>query len=192
MMDQVPMIKGKRVLLRRPIESDVIDYLNVEVNEELERMYGGDTRNLKQTKTLEDANKFINAIIKNKIEWCVEFEGRFVGQARLTVIKSDNKARYAVGLFDPTVWNKGLGTEITQLVLRYAFEELGLHRVDLKVLEYNKRAIKCYRKCGFVQEGLEREGAFINGKYETDVLMSILEIEYHSLKDNFIEMCLLN
>lgn len=191
MMDQVPMIKGKRVLLRRPIESDVIDYLNVEVNEELERMYGGDTRNLKQTKTLEDANKFINAIINNKIEWCVEFEGRFVGQARLTVIKSDNKARYAVGLFDPTVWNKGLGTEITQLVLRYAFEELGLHRVDLKVLEYNKRAIKCYRKCGFVQEGLEREGAFINGKYETDVLMSILEIEYHSLKDNFLEMCLL-
>jgi [ribosomal protein S5]-alanine N-acetyltransferase len=129
-VNEAPVIKGNKVLLRQPVESDVIDYLNVEVNTELVRMYGGDTRNL-SPKTIENAQKFINAILNNKIEWCVEFEGRFVGQARLTVSEIDNRARYAVGLFDPSVWNKGLGTEITQLVLRYAFEELGLHRVDL-------------------------------------------------------------
>jgi ribosomal-protein-alanine N-acetyltransferase len=188
-MNEAPIIKGNKVLLRQPIESDVIDYLNVEVNEELERMYGGDTRNI-TSKTMEVAQKFINAIKNNKLEWCVEFEGRFVGQARLTVNQLDNRARYAVGLFDPTVWSIGLGTEITQLVLRHAFEELELHRVDLRVLQYNKRAIKCYEKCGFIQEGIEREGALIEGKYETDVFMSILDREYHSIKDIFIEMCL--
>jgi ribosomal-protein-alanine N-acetyltransferase len=111
---------------------------------------------------------------------------------RLTVNQLDNRARYAVGLFDPTVWSKGLGTEITQLVLRYSFEELELHRVDLRVLQYNKRAIKCYEKCGFIQEGIEREGALIEGKYETDVFMSILDREFHSIKDTFIDMCLLS
>lgn len=190
-MNEAPSIKGDKLLLRKPVESDVIDYFNVEVNEELDRMYGGDTRDL-PPKTMEDAQKFVNAIKNNKLEWCVEFEGRFVGQARLTVNKLDNRARYAVGLFVPSVWNKGLGTEITQIVLRYAFDELKLHRVDLRVLQYNKRAIKCYEKCGFIQEGVEREGALIEGKYETDVFMSILDREYESLKNNFIEICLLN
>lgn len=180
-MNEAPLIKGNKVLLRQPIEKDLVDFLSVEVNEELVRMYGGDTRNI-SPKTIERAKQFIDAIKSNKLEWCVEYGGRLVGQARLTVNETDNRARYAVGLFDPSVWGLGLGTEITQLVLQYAFEALKLHRVDLRVLQYNKRAIKCYEKCGFIQEGVEREGALIEGKYETDVFMSILDREYESIK----------
>lgn len=190
-MNEAPLIQGNRVILRQPVDSDIMDYLNVEPNKELVRMYGGDTRNI-EPKTLEKAKKFIEAIRANKLEWCVEFEGRCVGQARLTVNEIDNRARYAVGLFDPSVWGKGLGTEITQLVLQYAFDVLHLHRVDLRVLEYNKRAIRCYEKCGFVREGVEREGALIEGKYETDVLMSILDREYNSIKHTFVRMRLHN
>jgi RimJ/RimL family protein N-acetyltransferase len=50
--------------------------------------------------------------------------------------------------------------------------------VDLKVLEYNKRAIACFEKCGFIREGVEREGALIEDHWETDAIMSILEQEY--------------
>ncbi|UCZ55059.1 GNAT family N-acetyltransferase [Bacillus shivajii] len=180
-----PTMKGKHVILRRPKESDVWDYMNVEASEELVRMYGGD-RNKIGPKTIEKAQQFIQSIQDHELEWCVEYEGKMVGQARLTVNKVDNRARYAVGLFAPSVWGRGLGTEITQLVLRYGFEELNLHRVDLRVLQYNKRAIKCYEKCGFIQEGVEREGALIEGKYETDVLMSILSREYDEIKQTFI------
>ncbi|WP_108670427.1 GNAT family N-acetyltransferase [Peribacillus acanthi] len=176
-MNVAPVIQGKNVLLRQPIESDVMDYYQVESSKELIRLYGGDTRNIKP-KTFEEAQKFVDTIRANKLEWCVEFESRLIGQGRLSVSEIDNRARYAVGIFDPSVWGKGLGTEITQLVLQYAFDELKLHRVDLRVLQYNKRAIKCYEKCGFTQEGIEREGALIEGKYETDVIMSILDREY--------------
>jgi len=189
-LNEAPIIKGGKVLLRQPIESDLMDFLKVDVNKELVRMYGGDTTNL-SPKTKEKGIKFLESIKSNKLEWCVEFEGRLIGQARLTVSDNDNRARYAVGLFDPSVWGKGLGTEITQLVLHYAFGELNLHRVDLRVLQYNKRALKCYEKCGFIQEGVEREGALIEGKYETDVLMSILDREYLSIKNTFIKMSLL-
>jgi [ribosomal protein S5]-alanine N-acetyltransferase len=42
------------------------------------------------------------------------------------------------------------------------------------------------------QTKIQREGASIEGKYETDVFMSILDREYESLKENFIEIFLLN
>lgn len=180
MLNIAPAINGKTVRLRRPKESDVMDFFNVETSSELIRMYGGNTQQI-SSKTMEDAHKFIQSIQANKMEWCVEFEGRMIGQVRLTVNEMDNRARYAVGLFDPSVWGKGLGTETTQLVIRCAFEELGLHRLDLRVLEYNHRAIKCYEKCGFVTEGAEREGALIEGKYETDLIMSILDREYNEI-----------
>ncbi|MGG3806012.1 GNAT family N-acetyltransferase [Metabacillus fastidiosus] len=191
MKNAAPAIKGLNVLLRKPKDSDIFDYLEVEVSKELIRMYGGNTKRI-GSKTLEKAQKFIQSIRGNELEWCVEYEGKMIGQARLTVNDGDNRARYAIGIFDPSVWGKGLGTEITQLVLHYAFEELNLHRVDLRVLEYNKRAIKCYEKCGFVKEGVEREGALIEGKYETDVFMSILDREYYEIKKQFIKMILLS
>lgn len=186
-MNEAPSIQGRKILLRQPIEKDVTDFLRVDESEELVRMYGGNTQNI-APKTMQKAHQFIEAIKSNKLEWCVEYDQRLVGQARLTVNEIDNRARYAVGLFDPKIWGMGLGTEITQLVLQYAFEILGLHRVDLRVLQYNQRAISCYKKCGFIKEGLEREGAFIEGKYETDVLMSILDREYNLVKDTFIKM----
>ncbi|MDQ7096485.1 GNAT family protein [Desulfosporosinus sp. PR] len=81
-------------------------------------------------------------------------------------------------LFDSSKLNLGLGTEVTKLVLDFAFNILGYHKVYLRVLEYNKRAIRCYEKCGFIKEGKDREGAFIDGNYETDVYMAVLEDEY--------------
>jgi [ribosomal protein S5]-alanine N-acetyltransferase len=186
-MNQAPLIEGLKVKLRQPIDTDINDRFRCGRNKELVRMYGGDTRNLKPL-TIEDAVNFIEQIKANKLEWCVEFQDRCIGQARLTVSKDDRRARYAVGLFDSSVWGKGLGTEITQIVLQYAFEELKLHRVDLRVIEYNHRAIACYEKCGFVKEGIEREGALIEDKYETDIMMSILDREYIAIRDIFIKM----
>ncbi len=88
---------------------------------------------------------------------------------------------YATAIFDPNDWGHGYGSETTQAVLDYAFNELALHHVDLRVLASNKRAIACYKKCGFVQEGVERETVLISGGWDSDVLMSILEHEYGNI-----------
>jgi len=52
------------------------------------------------------------------------------------------------------------------------------HRIDLKVLDYNHRGIRCYEKCGFKKDGILRENALIDGKYYSDIVMSILDYEY--------------
>ncbi len=174
---KAPALQGKRVLLRLPLPRDIEDRLSCGRHAEIIRMYGGDTRNLAPY-TREDAEAWYRGIDALPLGWVIEHGERCIGLARLTVAESDRRARYAVGIFDISKLGMGLGTEATRLVLGYAFNTLNLHRVDLRVLEYNKRAIACYEKCGFVREGVERESALVEEKWETDVMMSILDREF--------------
>ena len=61
-----------------------------------------------------------------------------------------------IGIEDPARLDRGLGTEALRLALGLAFAT-GLHLVSVRVSTSNARAIACYRKCGFVEEGRERE-----------------------------------
>lgn len=72
----------------------------------------------------------------------------------------------------------GLGSDSLQLALRYAFFTLNLRRVHLRVPESNAAALACYRRAGFVQEGLLREHAWVAGRYENVVQMGLLKSEY--------------
>jgi ribosomal-protein-alanine N-acetyltransferase len=175
--NQAPTLTGKRVTLRRPRDQDVEDRLKYGRHAEIVRMYGGDSRDMKPL-TREEAVVQYQRDLSTPLAWAIEQEGECVGIARLTVNEADQRARFAIGISDIDRLGKGLGTEATQLVLGYAFNSLRLHRVDLRVLEYNRRAIRCFEKCGFVREGVEREGALVEGQWETDVMMSILAQEY--------------
>ncbi|MFQ5791226.1 MAG: GNAT family N-acetyltransferase [Acidobacteriota bacterium] len=75
---------------------------------------------------------------------------------------------------------KGYGTEAVDLLLGFSFRELNLHRVFLRVFDFNERAVQAYRKCGFVEEGRLREAFFREGRYHDILLMGILEEEYRS------------
>jgi [ribosomal protein S5]-alanine N-acetyltransferase len=76
------------------------------------------------------------------------------------------------------VSGRGGGREATRLVLAYAFGTLQLHRVEVRVLDFNTRAIRMYERCGFSREGVEREGALIGRRWENDVRLSILAHEF--------------
>lgn len=47
----------------------------------------------------------------------------------------------------------------------YAFLTMRLRRIGIRVLAYNKRAIRAHEKCGFIVEGCEREAALFNGTW---------------------------
>lgn len=59
-------------------------------------------------------------------------------------------------------------------MLDLAFDTLGLHRVHLKVLACNERAIRSYTRVGFVREGVEREACWAGGEWHDDVIMAVL------------------
>ena len=80
--------------------------------------------------------------------------------------------------------NKGYGKESVKLLLDFGFNYLNLHSIELKVMSFNKRAIKCYEKCGFKEIGRRREAYFLNGKYHDVIEMDIIRREF---KENIIK-----
>ena len=77
-------------------------------------------------------------------------------------------------------WGKGYGYEAMQLVLRFAFDELNLHRVQLTVFSYNERAIALYEKLGFQHEGVYREHLQRDGGRYDMYLYGLLRSEWEN------------
>ena len=75
-------------------------------------------------------------------------------------------------------WGKGYGTDAMQVMLRYAFTELNLHRVSLNVFEYNTRAIRSYAKTGFREEGRARDFLHRDGRRWDLIYMGLLREEW--------------
>lgn len=105
-------------------------------------------------------------------------DGAVIGVARLMFIDwISGVAELGVFIGDGTARGRGLGRAAVCLLLQRAFDQLGLHRVFLKVLADNARAIRCYRTCGFVEEGLLRSH-FLSGAIRHDmVVMGVLRTE---------------
>ncbi len=83
-------------------------------------------------------------------------------------------------MHDPAA-NAGWGAAI-RLVLHQAFDALGLHRIGLRVIAYNERAIRCYRACGFSEQKQEREAAFAAGEWHDDIMIGMLCREFDGLR----------
>ena len=66
-------------------------------------------------------------------------------------------------------------------IMRYAFDELGFHRLDVSRLAINEASARILAKCGFVEEGIKREYIYKGGKYIDLVELRILADEYYEL-----------
>lgn len=79
--------------------------------------------------------------------------------------REHNKAEYGIFIGEDDARGRGVGTAAAKLMLRYCFEEEGLHRVYLRAFASNLQAVRSYEKAGFVREGLLRDDVRIDGKY---------------------------
>ena len=109
-------------------------------------------------------------------------DDRLIGFLSLnTLMWNHGDAWLAIGLGEADLWGKGYGSDALQLALRYAFDELNLHRVTLSVFEYNPRAIRAYQKAGFVEEGRVRGSFLRQGRRWDEIYMGILRQEWRAL-----------
>ena len=178
MTTENPELEGGRVLLRPFRRSDVAERLALGQTPEIVRCFGGNPEGLPAYGE-EQARAWVDSHMEQPFCWAVELRGRLLGAVRLHGLDlRDRRARLAIGLLDASKLGKGLGREVVHLVLSYAFGTLELHRVDLRVLAYNERAIRCYRACGFVEEGRERESARVGDEWHDDIIMGLLAYEY--------------
>lgn len=84
-------------------------------------------------------------------------------------------AELQIRIGDASFQSRGYGAEAVNLLCRFGFADLNLHRIYLHVFDGNLRAINAYRRCGFVREGLLKQAAFIDGQWVDVVVMGLLQ-----------------
>ena len=112
-------------------------------------------------------------------------EDKMIGTVSLERIDTINRTA-TLGIFigDKDYRSKGYGTEAIKLILDYGFNYLNLNNIQLNLMEFNERALNCYKKCGFKEYGRRRKSKFINGKYYDSICMDILAEEF---QENYIK-----
>lgn len=98
-----------------------------------------------------------------------------------SINESDIKNRNCViGIMigDKEYWSKGYGSDALRTLLKFIFEEINMNKVKLKVFSFNDRAIACYKKVGFKEEGILKKELYRNGNYHDEILMAIFKEEF--------------
>lgn len=109
--------------------------------------------------------------------------GTTVGHISLGGISIKNKAarisRVLVG--NTAERGKGICQGMIKAVLEIGFAQMGLHRISLGVYDFNHSAIRCYEKCGFKNEGVQRDVLRYKDSWWSLMEMGILEDEWRAL-----------
>lgn len=106
---------------------------------------------------------------------CPDGSDEFIGALFLwNSNQLDGHCELSVFISDESHRGKGLGTDAVLQAIEYGFNQLSMEKVYLHVDESNAQAIKCYHKCGFVEEGtLRRHRRTLKG-WSNMRVMSIL------------------
>lgn len=100
-------------------------------------------------------------------------EGLFAGSIMMEVNLRNHSATLSYWLAKPFT-GQGLMTESVKLITKFAFERLKLNRLELLVSIHNEKSAAVARRCGFVEEGINRDFELINGKFVDHRRFSLL------------------
>lgn len=114
-----------------------------------------------------------------RVVYVIFADGTPIGITSLHEIDYINrKALFGIFIAESDFRNKGIGSLASKLTLDFAFNGIGLNRVELEVIETNIGAINMYRKIGFYEEGIKRDAFFYDGKFVNVKTMSILNKDF--------------
>lgn len=105
-----------------------------------------------------------------------------VGVATLLDIDWKNRmAQHGIKLVNKEIRHTGIGTDTVMAIMRYAFDELQLNRLNGSWFPENVASKKMYMKCGWKEEGIRRKYIYKGGRYRDLVETGILAEEYYRL-----------
>lgn len=116
----------------------------------------------------------------------IEVDGVFIGTMGLHNI--DFRHRHATTgalIGNKAYWGKGYGSEAKMLLLDYAFNELGLHKICSRVIAFNERSVRYSLRCGYHEEARLRKHNFAKGKYWDEVCLAVFRKDWLPLWREF-------
>jgi RimJ/RimL family protein N-acetyltransferase len=176
------MIEGKRIRIRAIEKTDIEEIMrwinDPEVMENLLMRYP--VSRYQEEKWIERALNEGND--RNRVFAIETKQGEYLGGIGLHAINWENRnAEVGIVIGEKEHWNKGYGTDAMMTILDFAFNQMNLHRVYLRVYEYNARGLRSYEKCGFRKEGVSRDDRYAHGEYHDTIMMGVLKNEFKKI-----------
>jgi len=175
-------ILGKHTILRAIEEAD-LDLFNEWGNDpDLWRMLGGSHFPVSKVSTKSWFDKLQLDASNLRLAVTTQEHG-VVGLANLLDLDWKNRhAFHGMMLGNPAVRGKGIGLDTVMAIMRYAFDELGLNRLDGSMIEYNAISLRLYcGRCGWKEEGRQRGWYFREGRYWDKIIVGITREDYGEL-----------
>lgn len=176
---------GEKVVLREFRSEDLSGIREWVTDEQVTRFLSG---TFLKPNTWEQTERFLRSILEGdtggvNLVIAQKDSLKYMGHCNLMMI--DNVARKAeLAIVMPREHHsKGYGGEAIRLLLMFAFDQLNLNRVFLKVHQNNARAIALYERCGFVHEGRLRQEIYQDGRYGDVLVMGILRDEFAAIRN---------
>lgn len=177
---QQPTLVTPRLILRPYVQSDLDAIVHISNNMNVVRW----TSSHPFPYTLNDAQAYLDRIERERAEgtkvWfamTLKDSGELIGGVGLKREPAHERAEIGYMLGEEH-WGKGFATEATTRVLGYAFEELGLSRVNASVHGTNAGSIRVLEKLGLTREGVQRRHVCRFGVWNDLVLFGILREEW--------------
>ena len=177
-------LEGERVVLRRHVSGNLAAFQRWYADPEIARL----ARYQEAPMRADEIDRFFAARVLGTEALAMAVHekatNRLIGTCAFSQLDAGNgSALYHITIGEKDAWGHGYGTEATWLMLRHAFDTLGLHRIALYVFEFNERAIRAYQRCGFVVEGRARESIFREGRWWDELAMSVIESDWRRIRE---------
>ncbi|GIN37205.1 GNAT family protein [Heyndrickxia sp. FSL K6-6286] len=138
---------------------------------------------LDTTTKLEDTIGFINMCLKGfsenrSINTVILFKGNIVGVAGFNNINWSNKTAQIGYWLGEEYQGFGIMTRVAEALTEYAFKELALNKVEIRVAVGNKKSRSIPERLGFINEGCIRQAEWLYDHYVDHVVYGILSEEW--------------
>jgi [ribosomal protein S5]-alanine N-acetyltransferase len=102
-------------------------------------------------------------------------EGRIIGAVALSnIVRGSFQSCHLGYKLDVAETGQGYMTEALRELIRIAFEELRLHRIEANIMPRNQASLQVVERLGFLPEGLAKQYLYINGVWEDHLHMTLL------------------
>lgn len=103
---------------------------------------------------------------------------QFIGKISLYFFSKQNRRAETGYILNRKFWGRGLMSEALAAVLKYAFEELDMHRIEADVDPDHAASLALLKKFGFVHEGVLRDRWFVHGEWHDSVMLGLLADDF--------------
>lgn len=176
----LPVIKTQRLTLRRMNRHDAADIFAYSKDVQVARHVLWDAQ-----RSIGEARAYLRYMLRQyrlnqPSSWGIVWRetGRLIGTIGFMSYSEDHNSAEVGYSLSRDYWNRGLMSEALEACLRYAFDEMGLHRVEAQHEVDNPASGRVMEKCGMQREGILRGRLYNKGRYVDVCLYAILEEDW--------------